>query len=201
MGDRVNSLVDRAIAAAGLSAVLAARRSGSIGDAEARQLRTADLLALGALADRVRHDEVGDEVRIYAPAKTSDGAVVLPSGDRELTGLELLREIAFARVTGARGAAVRVDWTRCGLELAQVALGFGANELVGYIASKRGLPIATGELAGVGKKSRMELAHVVKTRELAAFVRRAGRVPIFADARLNVAEDAARPLDPTLEPA
>ena len=34
-------------------------------------------------------------------------------------------------ITGPRGARVRVDWTRCGLELAQVALGFGADELVG----------------------------------------------------------------------
>jgi hypothetical protein len=60
-----------------------------------------------------------------------------------------------------------------------VALGFGANELVGPIATKRGLPLQEGELAGVGKKSQRELAQVVKRRELAGFVQRAGREPVF----------------------
>jgi hypothetical protein len=176
----VSVLVDRAIDGAGLSSLLATRRAGMIGEGDRARLRQADLLALGALADRVRREEVGDEVRIYAPPPDHDGAIVLPRDDRELTGLELLREIAIARVTAPRGACVRVDWTRCGLEIAQVALGFGANELAGHIASKRGLPIAEGELAGVGKKSRLQLAHVVKKMELAGFVRRAGRTPVFA---------------------
>jgi hypothetical protein len=72
-----------------------------------------------------------------------------------------------------------VDWSRCGLELAQVTLGFGADELVGRIASKRGLPLADGEMAGVGKKSKRELAQVVKRRELASYVERGGREPLF----------------------
>ncbi len=77
---------------------------------------------------------------------------------------------------------VRVDWSRCGLELAQVALGFGADELVGRIVNKRGLPLGEGELLGVGKKSRHEAADLVKRKELAAVVRRAGRVPGFVSA-------------------
>jgi 2-iminoacetate synthase ThiH len=185
----VTALVDRAIAAAGLGGVLEARRGGGeLGDAHLATLRGADLLALGALADRVRADEVGDEVRIYTDAadETSGGAatsppvIVLPAEGRELTGLELLREVAIARVAGPAGARVRVDWTRCGLELAQVALGFGANELAGRISNKRGLPLAEGELLGVGKRSRMEAADMVKRKELAGFVRRAGRTPLFA---------------------
>jgi hypothetical protein len=77
---------------------------------------------------------------------------------------------------------VRVDWTRCGLELAQVALGFGASELAGRIANKRGLPMAEGEKLGVvGKKSRLEAADTVKRRELEGFVRRAGRTPRFCE--------------------
>ncbi len=177
-------LVDRAIAFAGLDDVLSARIHGSLDDARRARLRAADLLALGALADRVRAEEVGAEVRIYtnesAERPNGDGgAIALPPEGAELTGLELLREIAVARLAGPRGARVRVDWTRAGLELAQVALGFGANELAGRVASKRGLPIAEGEVLGVGKKSRRELAQVVKRKELAAFVRRAGRVPSF----------------------
>jgi hypothetical protein len=89
---------------------------------------------------------------------------------------------------------VRVDWTRCGLELAQVTLGFGANELVGHVANKRGLPLAEGELMGVGKKSTLLPAQLVKRNELAGFVARAGRTPRFLpepasvhDARTEVA--------------
>jgi hypothetical protein len=177
----VSALVDRAIDAAGLAGVLAARHAGDVGDGDVARLRRADLLALGALADRVRAEEVGDEVRIYTSGDAADGdAAVLPSASGALTGLELLREVAIARITRPRGAPVRVDWTRCGLELAQVALGFGANELAGRIANKRGLPMAEGETLGVlGKKSRQEAAEIVKRKELEGFVRRAGRTPRF----------------------
>jgi 2-iminoacetate synthase ThiH len=185
----MSGLIDRAIDAAGLSNIATARRSGTITTSDLARLRSADLLALGALADRVRRDEVGDRVRIYArlsgdsSSREQVGAdtIVLPAADRELTGLELLREVAIARIGGPPAVAVRVDWTACGLELAQVTLGFGANELAGQITSKRGLPIAEGELAGVGKKSRWQLAHVQKRRELGALVRRAGRTPVFVE--------------------
>jgi hypothetical protein len=181
----MSALVDRAIEAAGLGAVLAARdaAAGSLGSHPVllAKLRAADLLALGALADRVRAAEVGPEVRIYTgPVEDDALVVVLPRDD--LSGLDLLREVAIARIMGRRGTRVRIDWTRCGLELAQVALGFGANELAGFIATKRGLPIAPGELAGVGKKSARELVEVVKRKELAGCVERGGRVPLFVRA-------------------
>ncbi|MGH7297863.1 MAG: hypothetical protein ACRELB_23185 [Polyangiaceae bacterium] len=181
----MSALVDRALEAAGLSDVLTARRAGKVDASATASLRAADLLALGALADRVRAEEVGDDVRIYTGTAETSGsppsdAVVLPAEGSALTGLELLREVAVARVTGPRGARVRVDWTRAGLELAQVALGFGANELAGRIASKRGLPLAGDEKLGVlGKASRLEDAETVKRRELEGFVRRAGRTPRF----------------------
>jgi hypothetical protein len=182
--------VDGALAESALDEVLAARRTGPLSPALSARVRSADLLALGALADRIRAEDVGGEVRVYAQAvASSEGAVlVLPREGDNLTGLELLREVAVARVTLPRGAHVRVDWTRCGLELAQVALGFGADELVGFIATKRGLPIADGELAGVGKKSQRESAKLVKERELAGFIERAGRVPRFV--RAGGSEDA-----------
>jgi 2-iminoacetate synthase ThiH len=185
MGVEVSTLVDRAIDAAGLSAVLAARRSrGTLDERNLERLRAADLLALGALADRIRAEEVGEEVRIHTSDPGDEGdprLVVLPPPGREVTGLELLREVALARIAGPRSARVRVDWARCGLELAQVALGFGADELAGRIANKRGLPLADGELLGVGKKSRLVEAQLVKRSELAGFVRRAGRTPRFVD--------------------
>jgi hypothetical protein len=213
----MSQLVDQAIDAAGLRPVLEARRAGAALGAHLPQLQAADLLALGALADRVRAEEVGAIVRIYtgagaarvgdatgtprtgelagAPLDDDARVVTLPGDDGEVTGLDLLRAVAVARVTGPRGARVRVDWTRCGLELAQVALGFGADELAGFIATKRGLPIADGELSGVGKKSKRELAQVVKRKELAACVERGGRVPVFVRADGAVeAIDGAGPL-------
>jgi hypothetical protein len=180
----MSQLVDRAIETAGLGSMLATRREGGPVQQYLARLHAADLLALGALADRVRAEEIGAEVRIYTSDPGEDDArlSVLPADGQELAGLELLRAVAIARVTGPRAARVRVDWTRCGLELAQVALGFGADELAGFIATKRGLPIADGELSGVGKKSKRELAQVVKRRELAACVERGSRVPVFIGA-------------------
>jgi 2-iminoacetate synthase ThiH len=177
----MSALVDRAIHGASLDDVLEARRTGMVTAEQVERLRGADLLVLGALADRVRAEEVGDEVRIFTePGRDPEpDVVVLPQAGQELTGLDLLREVALARMSGPRAARVRVDWTRCGLELAQIALGFGASELEGRIASKRGLPLAEGERLGVGKKSRMELAEIVKRKELEGFVRRAGRSPSF----------------------
>jgi 2-iminoacetate synthase ThiH len=177
----MSEIVDRAIRTARLDDIVSARRVGGMTREHLERLREADLLVLGALADRLRAEEVGDEVRIYTDGAHDVDAdvVLLPDAERDLTGLELLREVALARAAGKPGARVRVDWTRCGLELAQIALGFGASELVGRIASKRGLPLLEGEKLGVGKKSRMELAAVVKRKELEGFVRRAGRTPSF----------------------
>ncbi len=177
----MSALVDRALDAAGLTPILEARRSGVLDESMVERLREADLLVLGALADRVRMADVGDDVRIYFDAPSDDDASVLvfPAVDRALTGFELLREVAIARIRAPRGARIRIDWTRCGLELAQVAIGFGANELVGVVANKRGLPLAEGEKLGVGKRSRWEAADVVKRNELEGFMRKAGRKPIF----------------------
>lgn len=178
-------LVDRAIESEGLSDLLRAPRDGRLTPDLALRLASADLLALGALADRIRQEEVGDEVRVFTGEGSSDRmavAVLISAGEGEVTGLDLLRKVAVSRVTGPRGVNVRVDWTGCGLELAQVTLGFGANELCGRIANKRGLPLAPGELSGVGKKSRRELADQAKRAELAGYIRRAGRVPVFIGA-------------------
>jgi 2-iminoacetate synthase ThiH len=190
----VSALVDGAIAAAGLAEVHEARRAGTLDERHVARLRGADLLALGALADRVRAEEVGDVVRVHTDvAIAGDDVVVFPrDGGEARTGLELLREVAVARIVGPRGARVRIDWTRAGLELAQVALGFGANELAGAIASKRGLPIADGEMSGTGKRSAMQPMHTFKKRELAGFIRRGGRRPVFVatDGATETIDDA-----------
>ena len=128
-------LSEGAIEGAGLSDVRAARRRGDKAALEASipRLEKADLLALGALADVVRSEDVGDEVRIHLRGAPNDVPVLRGKG------LEFLRRVAIARIT--RGDRIAIDFGECGFEFAQIALGFGASELVGVAASKRGLPL------------------------------------------------------------
>jgi len=166
-------LVERVLLREGLLEVLETRRaSQNIGPSLERRLRDADLLALGALADIVRCDEVGGAVRIHL-------GTAAPSDALRATGLELLRAVAIARVMGPRAARVCVDFGASGLEIAQVALGFGASELVGPIANRRGLPIADDAQKKVKGKGMVALK-ALKQEELAMLVRRAGREPVFA---------------------
>ncbi len=188
----MSALVTSAIERGGLGELLAARRSGDFAAlAQAAPLLEAcDLLLLGALADLIRREEVGDEVKIYANAEVDHGDASI-FGARE-RGIVLLRRVAIARITGPARARVRVDWGSAGLEIAQVALGFGASELEGPIANKRGLPIAedaTKKLKGQGMVSVQALAK----KELAGLIRRAGREPVFASARANVEASEVRP--------
>jgi 2-iminoacetate synthase ThiH len=182
----VSSLVVDAIARAGLADVAFARNTGDLERVRAQHeaLAKADLLALGALADRVRQEEVGDVVRIFTNVKPEDGddVVDMHAGGIGAVGIEFLRAVAVARITGPRAAKVRVDWSKTGLELAQVALGFGASELVGPIASKRGLLIADDAQKKVKGEGMVSLQSM-KQREIAALVRRSGRRAVIVGAR------------------
>lgn len=188
----MSALVREAIERGGLGGVLAARQAKDfVALAQAEPLlETCDLLVLGALADSIRREELGDEVRIYANTEADPGeAFVFGASER---GLALLRRVAIARVTAPVRARVRVDWGSAGLELAQVALGFGASELEGPLANKRGLPIAedaTKKLRGQGMVAVQALAR----KELAGLIRRAGREPVFVDARAAAQRAEARP--------
>ena len=172
-------LVNEAITRAGLSEVARARKAGDLEAVRraAGVLRGADLLALGALADEVRSDEVGDVVHVYTNVTPDPGDDVIDMHAASMgtkAGIDFLRAVAEARITGPRAARVRVDWSKVGLELSQIALGFGASELVGPIASKRGLLIADDaqkKMKGEGMVSVQKM----KQKELASLVRRSGR--------------------------
>jgi hypothetical protein len=176
----VSRFVEEAIAKAGLLPVLAARRSGDL-----ETVRTtvaswgaADLLVLGAVADAVRTEDVGAVVRIYAGGHpTSD--VTWVDASAYSSELEFLRAVAVARIAG-KDSRVGVDWSKCGMELAQVALGFGASELRGPITRKTGLPIYADEKTKVKGQGMVELASI-KRQEIAALVTHAGRLPMFID--------------------
>jgi hypothetical protein len=188
----VSRFVDGAIEAAGLSAIRPARHRGDLDAVRAllspRVAAGIDLLVLGALADAIRSVESGDVVRVH------DAASAAVTWVREVTSeLALLRAVAIARITGPIAASIGVDWGRHGLELAQVALGFGATDLTGPITRKSGLLISEDDLRKV-KGEGMVARAALKRREIAALVRNAGRTCEFADAAgktLTTHEEAA----------
>jgi 2-iminoacetate synthase ThiH len=192
----MSTLVDRAIAAAGLAPIADARARGDQETLESLShlLGSADLLALGALADRIRADEVGDVVRVFANVEADRGDDVVqvspPTGAKG--GLALLRRVAIARVAGPPRARVRVDWSETGLDVAQVALGFGASELSGPIANRRGLPIAE-EAALKVKGAGMVSVQTLKKREIELLLAHAGRKAVFAAARLTASSPLESP--------
>jgi hypothetical protein len=174
--------IEQAITRAGLGDVVAARQRGDL-DAVRRALdaaaaeRPIDLLILGALADSIRVAERGNVVEVHDEPRPGDGVAWI-EGDSDL---ELLRAVAFARITSPcapSAAKIGVDWGRSGLEVAQVALGFGASELTGPITRKSGALIRDDELKKVKGKG-MVAATALKRREIAALVRNAGRVCEF----------------------
>jgi hypothetical protein len=173
----VSRFVEDALERAGLGTLLAARRRRDF-DLVRRTLpewSVADLLLLGALADEARADDVGDVVRIHAPSPAAGASTAWVDADSDL---EVLRAVAVARI--AHGGRVGVDWSRYGLELAQVALGFGASDLRGPITRKSGLPILADEALRVKGEGRVDLASI-RRREIARLVSHAGRKAVFAD--------------------
>jgi hypothetical protein len=175
-------LAEQAIVREGLGPVLEARRNGDLEAvrAMASSLATADLLAVGALADVIRSEEAGAVERVYANVRPEPSARAVEvrrangEGAGAGAGIQFLRAVAIARITGPQAAEVRVDWAEVGIELAQVALGFGASELVGPIATKRGLAIADDATKKVKGEGMVSL-QAMKQRELAGLVRRSGR--------------------------
>ncbi len=171
--------VEQAIARAGLAPVIPARERGDLDAVRAlvASLGSVDLLPLGAVADAVRARECGATVRIHPNGDPNVRWIEIDAGQGEL---DLLRAIAVARVTSVAGARIGIDWGRYGLEVSQVALGFGATDLTGPITRKSGTLITEDDLKKV-KGQGMVQASSLKRREIAALVRYAGRDCEFTD--------------------
>lgn len=181
-----SKLVLDAVTAAGLGPVLARRERGEVPDDDAvvELLASVDILALGAAADLARRRECSPEVRIFVPAAPPANAIVTVLGEREAArGTALLRGIAILRLSGPIGQSIVLDFGVLGLPIAQVGLSFGATDLAGSIGSPRGLPV----LADDQKK-------IVKRREIAAYVERAGFRPVFVTSEISaLSGDATSP--------
>jgi 2-iminoacetate synthase ThiH len=161
--------------------VLAAHRAGDLEAVRAAiaSWSAADLLVLGAVADAVRTEDVGPTVHVYEHA-SSAADVTWVEPVKGASELDLLRAVAVARIAASKGARIGIDWSQCGMELAQVALGFGASDLRGPITRKSGLPIYEDEKLKVKGQGMVELRSI-KKREIAALVTHAGRLPVFVD--------------------
>ena len=177
----MSRFVEQSIAKAGLLPVLAAHRAGDLGRirAEHASWNAADLLVLGAVADAVRTEDTGPTVRVHE-ARTASADVTWVEPVKGASELELLRAVAVARIAASKSARIGVDWSQCGMELAQVALGFGASDLRGPITRKSGLPIYEDEKLKVKGQGMVELRSI-KKREIAALITHAGRLPVFVD--------------------
>lgn len=177
----MTGFLESAIARAGFGTLLSARRRQDLVAVlgEARRLESADLLIVGALADLVRQEEVGDDVHLH-DVRRDDGIVWVDVGGVGVGGsdLQVLRAVAMARITGPHRARIGADWGKIGLELAQVALAFGASDLVGPITRKSGLPIYEDETKKVKGEGMVDLRSL-KQRELARIVSHAGRTAVF----------------------
>jgi hypothetical protein len=167
----MSRLVQDRLERAGLLAWLDLRaRQGALEPGFRERLDQIDLLTLGAAADLARRRECGDEARIFVPFMPAPSETLFVVGQGESArGSRLLRKIAVLRLTAPVGLRIVVDFGVLGLEIAQVALSFGASDLAGPIASRRGLPMVDAD----------EARKLFKRAEIAGYVERAGFRPVF----------------------
>lgn len=165
-------VLSRALEAAGLADYQTRVLSGSaLEEPELTRLQSADLLLLAGLADKMRAYFRGDEVRVLSERNARELGIVVFSEtarDQGRTGADLLRELALLRLRTPPSQSIAVSMETLGLELAQTALLFGADSLVGDLRSERTLPLLDGPTS--------------RRRELEGLVARSGRRARFADA-------------------
>lgn len=158
-------VLSRALEAAGLADLQGQLASGNALTAEQlARLDEVDLLLLAGMADAVRARFRGDEVQIVNERELSRSDALL--FDRTVTaggatGAELLRELALLRLATPGSVSLAVSLETLGVELAQTALVFGADTLVGDLGSARTLPLLDGPSA--------------RRRELEGLIARSGR--------------------------
>jgi hypothetical protein len=161
----------RVLAAAGLSDLQARVLSGQLlGQTELQRLASADLLLVAGLADAMRACFHGDDVQVLRKNALRQRDVLVFEGaisEHGATGAELLRELALLRLRTPASTHIAVSMEELGIELAQTALLFGADTLLGDLTSTRTLPLLDG--AGA------------RRRELEGLVARSGRRLRFGD--------------------
>jgi hypothetical protein len=176
----MHTLIDRALAREGLTALLELRLAGTL-DAAARaslaaRLDAIDVLLLGAMADRVRARDRGDVVQLHLdrPADLgAPGVVEFGAAEAKLSGQQLTREVARARLLGVAGLTIRMDVPALGLTRAQLGLPFGADALIAPLG-ELGFAVFDDEGEADGQR---RIEDLLRERELASVIVGAGRTP------------------------
>jgi 2-iminoacetate synthase ThiH len=183
----MGGILDRAFAQAGLGDLVERALHGKgLGDADLSRMRGADVLLLAGLADAVRQRFHGDEVRVLSSeAACRDPEllrVALDGGgsgggqdgvEDGKTGQELLAQVALARLATPGKKSVGIGVEQIGLQLAQVALAFGANVLLCELQSQRTLPLLDGPVA--------------RRAEIGGLIARTGRTARFEETQQPLA--------------
>lgn len=168
----MGKVFSRALAQAGLSDLQERVLSGeSLSRAELQRLESADLLLVAGLADLMRARFRGDEVVFLRSSAVREPQLCVFKGvasEHGKTGADVLRELALLRLSTPPSTGIAVSVEALGLELAQTALLFGADTLVGDLSNARTLPLLDGVAA--------------RRHELAGLVARSGRRVTFGDA-------------------
>lgn len=167
MGRMLTAAIERAQ----LTDVAARAMTGKgLGAPDLARLHKADTLIVAGLADAVRAKHRGHEVRVLSPdaAERAHDLVQLELDATRVdgpTGQELLVKIAIARLATPCDLGLGVSFEQLGLELAQTALVFGADALIGDLGSRKTLPLLDGISA--------------RRQELKGLIERSGRTPRF----------------------
>jgi 2-iminoacetate synthase ThiH len=144
-----------------------------LGAADLVRLKKADVLVVAGIADAVRAKHRGHEVVVLSvDAAQHETGIVALDLDADLavgpTGQDLLVQIAMARLATPCKQGIAVSCEQIGLELAQTALVFGADALIGdFVSSKKTLPLLDGPQA--------------RKAELMGLIQRSGRTARFLD--------------------
>jgi hypothetical protein len=160
---------------AALGGLAAARLAGArtiVASSPALAREAAGLRCLLRLPFRAGEPEADRRARLDAiRGLPIDGLVPTPAG--EPLGLDTLRFVALCRLEGGTPHVV-ADFARLGHRLAQMCLGFGADELLGPIVSERALRL--GDNAGNPAMTRKEAAVLIRGAGLLPYERGAGGV-------------------------
>ena len=172
----MGKVFSRALAQAGLSDLQDRALSGEpLSQAELARLEGADLLLVAGLADVMRAQFRGDLVSFLRSSAVREPELRLFKGvatEHGATGADVLRELALLRLSTQPSTGIAVSVEALGLELAQTALLFGADTLVGDLNNARTLPLLDGVAA--------------RRHELAGLVARSGRRVTFGDAESSL---------------
>jgi aminodeoxyfutalosine synthase len=96
---------------------------------------------------------------------------------RRMTGQEELRNVAVSRLLLDNIDHLKVYWIMLGLQTAQVALAFGADDIDGTVVEEK-----IYHMAGATSPQ------VVTADELCRLIREAGRQPVLRDSLYNEVE-------------